>query len=162
MLIAFLISSLMFNPFTDVIRHYEGLYLEAYKCPAGKWTIGYGHLCSANHPPISKDQAEVYLMQDLAYAYRVIMKELPEDVHLSDNQIAALVSWVFNLGEENFRSSTMLKRLKEGDFEAAGAEMLRWDKCRNPKTGEMETLRGLTKRRKSESTYFLTGEVKIF
>ena len=155
----------MNDPFIAAIKHYEGFYSEPYLCPAGEWTIGYGHLCDKNHPPISEEKATLYLFTDLAHAYRAVQRAVPElidDPDIPSHRAMAIVSWTFNLGEGNLRSSTMLKRLKERDWGSAVAELKRWDKATDPKTGKKRTLKGLTKRRSSEAVYFDTGKVEIF
>ena len=69
-------------------------------------------------------------------------------------------SWIMNLGKGNFPSSTMLKRIREGKWEAAAKEMKRWDKV--TVGGKKKPFRALTRRRLTEAHLFLTGEVKTF
>ena len=164
-LIALILNTIMNDPFIAAIKHYEGFYSEPYLCPAGKWTIGYGHLCERGHPPISEEKALMYLFTDLAHAYRAVQRAVPElidDPDIPSHRAMAIVSWTFNLGEGNLRSSTMLKRLKERDWDRALVELKRWDKATDPKTGKKIALKGLTKRRNCEAVYFDTGKVEIF
>ena len=164
-LIALILDSLMGDPFIEAIKHYEGFKAEPYLCPAGKWTIGYGHLCDKNHPPITQEKAIMYLYADLARAYTAVKRacpELVEDPDIPSHRAMAVVSWTFNLGEGNLRNSTMLKRLKERDWVSAEAEMRRWDKATDPDTGRKVTLAGLKKRRSCEAEYFMSGKVVIF
>lgn len=149
------------HPMVEVVKHYEGLFLKAYKCPADKWTIGYGHLCSANHPPITRAQADAYLRQDLTIAVNAVLRQAPCVLEQPIQRLAALMSWAFNLGEGNLQSSTMLKRIKEKRWEDAAKEMLRWNKATGA-DGIKRTLKGLVVRRQCEAHMFLTGEVKIF
>lgn len=163
--IALDVHMLMDDPFVEVIKHFEGFFPKVYKCPAGKWTIGYGHLTSSHHAPVTEKEAEQLLKEDLVEAYFDLKRNAPfmvEDEDIEPCKAMALISWIFNLGVGNFRSSTLLKRLKARKWDEAAQEILRWDKCTNPATGKKETLRGLTRRRKSESHYFQTGEAKVF
>jgi lysozyme len=130
-----------------LIKKFEGCKLSAYTCPAGKLTIGFGHVMQAHEPQkISMDQAERLLDIDIAIALTKIKKLVK--VSLTDNQIQALVSFVFNVGEGNFSCSTMLKKINSKDYAGASREFLRWDKARV--NGKMQSLPGLTKRRLAE------------
>ena len=81
-----------------LIKEFEGLRLEAYKCPAGRWTIGYGHTGPDVHAGmrITEARAEALLTKDLmtseAYVKRVV------STALNANQFGALVSLAFNVG----------------------------------------------------------------
>ena len=77
-----------------------------------------------------------------------------------DHRAIACASWIMNLGKGNFASSTMLKRIREGKWEAAAKEMRRWDKVMVG--GKKKPFRALTRRRLTEAHLFLTGEVKTF
>lgn len=133
----------------DIIREFEGLRLKAYLCPAGKWTIGYGHTGSEVKAgmTISEDKANALLANDLTTAEAVITKEVT--VPISDNQFSALVSFVFNLGAGNFSRSTLLKKLNASDIAGAAAEFPRWNKVGG------KALDGLTRRRDAERALFL-------
>lgn len=157
------ISTLYSHPFVDaIVKHYEGWFPSPYLCPANKWTIGWGHLCRREHPPITQEgMGTVYLMSDLAAALAAVERQCPVVVHGPVHRLAALTSWTFNLGEGNLASSTMLKRIHDGAWEEAGKEMLRWNRAAGA-DGVKRVLPGLAKRRNSESHLWLTGEVKIF
>ena len=91
-----------------LIKEFEGLRLEAYLCPAGVWTIGWGHTKGVKKGDrIDISTAEKYLREDIEEAERGIEKLVK--VKLNDNQFSALVSFVFNFGETKFRSSTLLR-----------------------------------------------------
>ena len=99
----------------DLIKHFEGCELNAYKCPAGVWTIGYGHIKGVSEGmSITQEQAEQMLLDELK-EYENYINELVT-VNLSQNQFDALVSWVYNLGPANLQSSTLLKVLNSGDY----------------------------------------------
>lgn len=139
------------NKGLELIKKYEGCRLLAYKCPAGVWTIGYGHTADVKSGmAITKYDAERLLLQDLKRFEEGV--EALVKVPLTSNQFSALVSFAFNCGLSALRSSTLLKKLNVGDLNGAAREILRWDKV-NKKPVE-----GLTKRRKEEQQLFLTPD----
>ena len=108
----------------ELIKHFEGCELTAYKCPAGVWTIGYGHIKGVSEGmTITQEQAEQMLLDELV-EYENYINELVS-VDLSQNQFDALVSWVYNLGPSNLRSSTLLKVLNSGDYNGVSAQIMR-------------------------------------
>mgnify|MGYP003136316221 FL=1 len=119
----------------------------AYKCPAGVWTIGYGHIKGVSEGmTITQEQAEQMLLDELI-EYENYINELVT-VPLSQNQFDALVSWVYNLGPANLKSSTLLKVLNSNDFEGVPAQIVRWNKANG------KVLEGLTRRREAEAELF--------
>lgn len=133
----------------DLIKSFEGLQLSAYKCPAGILTIGYGHTANVTpHQCITKQQAEEYLRQDCSVFENAI--ENLVRVPLTENQFSALVSFVYNVGIGQFRSSTLLKKLNKKDYYGAALEFPRWT------MGGGRTLLGLIRRREAEKLLFLT------
>ena len=132
----------------------EGLRLTPYYCPAGKLTIGYGHVILP-HEKFTKITAVIahgLLVSDCLVAEKAIKRYVKKP--LTQNQFDALVSFVMNVGVANFRTSTLLKKLNVGDYAGADNEFLRWNKVRNPKTKKYEVSNGLTKRRKRENLLF--------
>jgi lysozyme len=129
------------------IASYEGCKLEAYQCPAKKWTIGYGHT-NRVFPgmTITKDEARRLFQQDLAEFEAVVRAYVR--VPLNQGQFDALVSFTFNVGAEAFRTSTLLKTLNQGRYKAASMEFHRW-----VRVGE-KTLSGLVRRRNDEYGMF--------
>lgn len=128
----------------------------AYFCPAGKQTVGWGHVIRGNEriqTPLSEAEAEALLHRDLMQAYETVLHRV--EVPLTDAMTAALTSFTFNLGPNALGASTLLKKLNAGQYRAAADELLRWNKARNPKTGKMVELAGLTRRRKAERKLFL-------
>jgi len=92
-----------------LIRQFEGLRLEPYKCPAGVWTIGYGHTTSAiNQQPITQLQAEQLLQQDIQQV-ETYLNDLNLNLPLTQNQFDALSSLIFNIGQQAFSKSSILK-----------------------------------------------------
>ena len=132
----------------ELIKKYEGLKLKAYKCPAGVWTIGYGHTKNVKQgDTITEKQAEILLIYDLNDFENCIKKNVR--IPLSQNQFDALVSFCFNVGCGNFLKSTLLKKLNEGKIAEAAKEFLKWNKA------DGKELAGLTKRRQEEMELFL-------
>lgn len=132
----------------NIIKEFEGLRLQAYKCPADRWTIGYGHTAGVSaNDVITEAQAISLLCQDVAESERAVNHY----VHgpLTQNQFDALVSFVFNLGVGNFRTSTLLKKLNAGDNDGAAQEFGRWIHAGG------KALPGLVRRRAAERALFL-------
>jgi lysozyme len=141
----------------EEIKLSEGYRPTWYKCPAGVWTIGYGHakLPGDTYSFLSRAEAEAILIGDLAkFSYKLmpLLKRQP-----TQGQFDAMVSLTYNTGvgikdgkKGDFADSTLLERFNAGDDEAAAAEFLKWNKYRNPDTGMLEVLDGLTKRRQRE------------
>lgn len=139
----------------DLIKRFEGLKLDAYLCPSKIWTIGFGHTKDVEKwDKISPEIAESLLREDLEYASKQV-EELV-DVTLDDNQFATLVSFVFNCGVGNFKSSTLLKLLNTGAYYAVPTQLRRWTKI--TVNGKKVTLKGLVRRREAESNLWETPD----
>ena len=131
----------------NLIKHFEGCELEAYKCPAGVWTIGYGHIKGVQQGDvITEQQADDMLVEELE-EYENYIHNLV-NCPLNQNQFDALVAWVYNLGSSNLQASTLLKVLNAGDYAGVPAQMLRWNKAGG------KVLEGLTRRRQAEADLF--------
>jgi|TARA_B110000879_G_scaffold4415_1_gene5864 lysozyme len=131
----------------QLIKDFEGLELSAYKCAAGVWTIGYGHIKGVQEGmSISEARANEMLNEELTEYENYINKGVT--VPLSQCQFDAMVSWVYNLGNGNLTSSTLLKVLNSGDYAGVPAQMLRWNKAGG------KVLAGLTRRRQAEADMF--------
>jgi len=131
----------------DLIKHFEGCELYAYKCPAGVWTIGYGHTKGVEPGmQITEQDAEDMLKEELI-EYESYINDLVT-VGLNQNQFDAMVSWVYNLGAGNLKASTLLKVLNAGDYAGVPEQMLRWNKAGG------KVLEGLTRRRQAEADLF--------
>ncbi len=146
----------------ELVQHFEGLFLTAYKDPVGIFTIGWGHTGLTHKDgtvyagrKITREKAEALLARDLANFGKRVSEAVT--VPLNDSQFAALVSFDFNTGglfklEPGTRKvlpSTLLRILNAGDYAGAADQLLRWDKAGG------KTLAGLTRRRKSERNLFL-------
>ena len=132
----------------QLIKNFEGCVLKAYKCPAGIWTIGYGHTSGVKEgQTITLKQAEDYLLQDIR-AYEITVNNLV-NVPLNQNQFDALVSFCYNLGPNNLKNSTLIKLLNKKDYLGAAEQFDRWIYAGGKK------LPGLVKRRAAEKELFL-------
>lgn len=132
----------------SIIKLSEGLRLEAYLCPAGVWTIGYGHTKGVKKGDfITLEEAEMLLREDVKDAENAVNKYVK--VGINQNQFDALVSFVFNLGSGNFKTSTLLRKLNTGDYLGAANEFKRWNKAGG------KVLNGLVKRREDEANLFI-------
>ena len=135
----------------EIIKKYEGLRLEAYLCPAGKPTIGWGHTHGVKlGQKISVAQAEVFLDHDYQEARDVVTRLVR--VPLNENQVGALVSFVFNLGAGNLSVSTLLKKINRQDFIGAAKEFDKWVYA--TVNGVKQKLNGLIARRAAERALF--------
>jgi lysozyme len=138
----------------ELAKRFEGLHrvLKAdpgrahpYICPAGYWTIGYGHLCDPKHPPITEAEAEVYLAHDLQTALAATLRFCPVLATEPEGRLAAIVDFTFNLGAGRLQTSTLRRRVNQRDWIAAGQELRRWV------YGGGKMLSGLMARRIEES-----------
>ena len=130
-----------------LIKKFEGCELEAYKCPAGIWTIGFGFTKSVKEGDIwSQSHAEEMLDIELE-EYEEYVTDLV-DVPLNENQFSSLVAWCYNLGPTNLVQSTLLSKLNAGLYEDVPHEIKRWNKANG------EVLEGLVRRREAEALLF--------
>lgn len=127
----------------SLVKQFESLRCEAYRCPAGIWTIGYGHTAGVRRGDrIDTRKAEQLLAEDLRQFEEVVNRECP---NVNQNQFDALVSFVFNIGTGNFLKSTLLKCVKANPQNVnIRYEFSRWNKANGT------VLAGLARRRKAE------------
>ena len=131
----------------ELLKHFEGLELNAYQCAAGVWTIGYGHTKGVEKGmSISEARANEMLEEEMAEYENYVNTYVTAE--LSQCQFDAMVSWVYNLGGGNLKSSTLLKVLNSGDYDGVPAQMMRWNKAGG------KVLEGLTRRRQAEADLF--------
>lgn len=132
-----------------LVREFEGLRLEAYKCPAGVWTIGFGTTQGVRPGmKINSVQAEEMLRRDLT-SFETAVKNLVK-VQLRSNQYDAIICFVYNIGINAFAKSTFLRKLNAKDYAGAANEFTRWNKAGG------KVLPGLTRRREAEKKLFLS------
>lgn len=126
-----------------IIKKHEGCRLKAYKCPAGKWTIGYGHTAGVKAgQTITQAQADAYLKQDVAWAEKAV-NNLKKG--FNQNQFDALVSFAYNCGSGN-----LVALCKNRDIATIGEKIVLYNKANG------KVLGGLTKRRLEEQALYKT------
>ena len=137
-----------------VIKKFEGLRLKAYKCPAGVFTIGYGHTENVfADSEISELMADQILRKDLQ-KFEQTINDL--DLPLLQCEFDALVSFVFNVGIGNFNKSTLKKLLSQKKFFYAAKEFDKWVFAGGKK------LPGLQNRRNKERKIFEGRKVEDY
>lgn len=144
----------------DLIKRYEGLVTHSYLCPAGRYTIGFGHIKGVKKGDVvTEAQAENLLKQDLKLCESNLNYSIENDgIELNQNQFDACISFIFNLGFSAFIFSTLYKKLKQGDYEGASDEFLKWVYITKTVNGERVKIRlkGLETRRNAERDLFLS------
>ncbi len=140
----------------DLAKQFEGFHrvpkfdllhrAHPYICPAGYWTIGFGHLCKPDHPPITEAEAEIYLAADLQTALNATLRYCPILATEPENRLAAIVDFTFNLGGGRLQTSTLRRRINQHNWLSAGKELSRWV------YGGGKKLPGLVARREMELT----------
>lgn len=143
------------NQGVELIKHYEGLRLKPYTCPAGIPTIGYG---STQYPdgrkvtlvdrPLTEEEADSLLASTLVPFETAVTRMVT--VEITQRMFDALVSFTYNLGGNALRGSTLLKKLNQGDKDGAANEFKKWVYAAGV------VLPGLVKRRESERKLFLS------
>lgn len=137
-----------------LVKRFEGFHrvpkldpgrAHTYVCPAGYWTIGYGHLCDAQHPPITEGEAELYLARDLTTALTATLRYCPVLATEPESRLAAIVDFTFNLGAGRLQTSTLRRRINQRDWAATARELRRWV------YGGGTVLPGLVARREAEA-----------
>lgn len=133
----------------EIIKRFEALRLDVYRCPAGKLTIGWGHVLKSDetYTKITEEKAQELLEQDVVIAETCV--KCAVKVILNQNQFDALVDFVFNLGCGQFMNSTLLKLINNSFYTSAAKQFTRWVYT----DGEM--LDGLIARRELEQALFL-------
>ena len=134
------------------IARFEGFRQQRYVCPAGKLTIGYGHVIQSGEifSSLTPLEAETLLIGDTFRESAPVARALTLD--LPQHQRDALISLAFNVGGGAIRKSTLVRLLNAGATDQAAEEFLRWNRI-----GKVE-IRGLTRRRQAERHLWLTGE----
>ena len=129
----------------NMIREFEGLRVAAYRCPAGIWTIGYGHTGPDVYRGlrITPERACRLLEQDIV-RFECGVDDLLGNAPTTQGQFDALVSFAFNCGLGALRGSTLLKLHRAGKYRLAAAAFMLWIR------GGGRKLPGLVRRRNAE------------
>ena len=160
---------------TELIKSFEGICdgdpstvnLDPYLCPAGYWTIGWGHVVRdaqgrllhglenkkvayVVYPNgITKNDAERLLQSDV-FNFAICVDDMVK-VRVSDGRFCSLVSFAFNVGVGAFERSTLLRLLNQGNLDAIPEQLMRWTKANG------KELSGLRRRRQAESALWMEG-----
>lgn len=136
----------------ELIKRFEGCRLGSYRCPAGVWTIGYGHTKGVKPGQrITQEEAERLLREDAAKIESGVRAALGS-VQLADCKIDALVSFAFNVGVGAFGTSTLARKVKVNPDDASiRSEFLRWV------FAGRKRLQGLVRRREEEAKMYFAG-----
>ena len=137
-----------------MVKRFEGFKAKAYLDTGKVLTIGYGHTSDSNYvvkagAVITEAKAEELLKLDLREAEDTVSRLVK--VSLNDNQFAALVSFVFNIGETQFKGSTLLRKLNKGDYASVPSELLKWVNDNGKR------ITGLVNRRNAEGGLWVKG-----
>jgi lysozyme len=133
-----------------LVKRFEGLRLEAYRCPAGVATVGYGS--TGPHVrmgmTITPGEAERLLDKDLS-RFEAGVSAMVTGAPTTEDEFSAMVSLAFNVGLGKFATSTLLKRHKAGNKTGAANAFLSWVFAGGKK------LNGLIRRREAERELYL-------
>jgi lysozyme len=134
-----------------LMRRFEGLYLTPYLCPAGVPTIGYGATyyedgtrVTLHDPAITRERAEALLLWMVRTVYLPQVMRLCPGID-NPNRLAAIIDFTFNLGASALKNSTLRRKINEGAWDYAPAELRKWVR------GGGKVLRGLVIRREAEA-----------
>ena len=138
----------------EIIKKFEGFYENPY-WDVNSYSIGYGFkkydIPGGKVPKsMNRSQADAILTNALQTKYGNTVKKHVR-VPLNDNQQAALISFVYNIGPSAFKNSSILKKLNQADYQGAADSLLQYDKVKG------ETWAGLSKRRQAERQLFLAS-----
>ena len=153
----------------EMAQDYEGLRTEAYRDPAGVWTICYGHTGELAQPgaKLSPAVCEQILREELR-DYKRAVAQAVAGVPTRPHELEAMALFAFNIGmgcapetdchsDGGFYASSVYRHHIAGRTRAAAAAFPLWHKATDPQTGELVSLRGLVRRREAERTIYLYG-----
>jgi lysozyme len=131
------------------LKEFEGFRAEAYKCPGGVWTIGYGHTKGVKKGQrITEEEASRLLVRDVE-SFEQFLAQEPYEEELTQGQWDALISFLFNLGIGNYKRSTLRKRILEDvNHNDIPNQFRRWNKA------DGKVLPGLVRRREWEAQMY--------
>lgn len=138
-----------------LLQAFEGCKLKAYKCPAGIWTIGYGHTSAAGNPEVEDDlvitqaEADTVLSNDL-HKFETGVESLLK-VSVEQHQFDVLVDFAYNAGLGNLKNSGILRQTNASAFDKVPDELMKWTK------GGGKVLPGLVRRCQARVSWWNTG-----
>lgn len=139
----------------QMIKHHEGVRYKPYRCPAGLWTVGVGHVIGDGSSlpsdwdrKFTTEEVDSILSTDLRRFERGVLRYCRGP--LTQGQFDALVSFSFNAGLGNLQRSTLRMKHNRGEKEATAKEFMKWTK------GGGRVLPGLVKRRSDEATLYMS------
>jgi lysozyme len=137
----------------DLCRHFEGFRSKPYICPAGYPTIGYGTVwkpdgtkVTMDDAPISKAQANEWLLSELRTNYAAGVLRASPRLIAQPKILGAMIDFSYNLGVARYRASTLRRKVDNQDWEAAKEQLMRWTR------GGGKVLPGLVRRRQAEAS----------
>ena len=137
----------------DLIKRYEGVRRKPYRCPAGLWTVGVGHLIGDGlslpdswNRTLEAAEIDALLAKDVARFERGVARYI--SAKLTQGMFDALVSFSFNLGLGTLQRSSLRQKINRGDYEGAKKVLLKYNKAGG------KVLKGLDNRRKDEAALF--------
>jgi len=151
----------------QLIKSFEGCHSSPYRCPAGLWTIGYGHVLYPDQARLKTNERSSYLLKpehNRVFDYDEIDQLLEKDIKRFEDGVSrlcpasndrqsnfdAVVSLAFNVGLGNLQASTLRMKYNRSEFEGAADEFLKWRKSNGV------VLAGLVRRREAERALFLS------
>ena len=141
----------------QLIKHHEGVRNRPYRCPAGLFTVGVGHLIGDGkslpeswNRTFTMEEVDGLLKRDLRRFELGVCKMLP-NVPLRQGEFDALVSFAFNLGLGTFQRSTLRQKILRNDKKGASQEILKYNRAGG------KIVKGLVTRRNDEYQLFLRG-----
>jgi len=136
----------------ELCRHFEGFRSKPYICPAGYPTIGYGTVykpdgtkVTMDDPPITKETANLWLIQELRHNYAKRVLKASPGLVTEPKALAAMIDFAYNLGVGRYRASTLRRRIDVKDWEGAKEQLAKWVR------GGGKVLPGLVRRRQAEA-----------
>ena len=148
-------------PARKIVKEFEGCKLQAYLCPAGVWTVGWGSTTIGGKvvregQAITQAQADAQLDADLQRFYDALARAIPAVSSWPGNRAAALVSWTYNVGAGAMQDSSLRRRILAGEdpVKVAREELPRWNKA------DGRELLGLTRRRAAEVALFVGQQLQ--
>jgi lysozyme len=139
---------------TSLCKHFEGLYLKPYRCPANVATIGYGTVYKPDgtkvtdqDPPITKETAEAWLQHQLQTDCLPAAVRMTPALVGNEPALGAITDFIYNLGASRYKASTLRRRLNAKQWDEAQYEINRWTRAGG------RVLRGLQLRRAAEAVH---------